>query len=43
MLFRSIIKNFKDIGITPPVFISANVDGGDKHNDKLRAEYKGRV
>ena len=42
-LTAEIIKNFKDRGITPPVFISANVDGGDEHNDKLKAKYKGRI
>ena len=30
-------------GITPPVFMSANLDGGDAHNAKLMERYKGRV
>lgn len=30
-------------GVTPPVLISANVDGGDEHNEKLRERYKGRI
>ncbi|MTI47121.1 sugar isomerase domain-containing protein [Sporosalibacterium faouarense] len=37
------INNFKEKGVTPPVFISANVDGGDQHNDALRAKYEGRI
>jgi uncharacterized phosphosugar-binding protein len=30
-------------GITPPVFISANVDGGDQHNERLLAQYRDRI
>jgi uncharacterized phosphosugar-binding protein len=30
-------------GITPPVWRSANIPGGDKYNAKLRAKYNGRV
>jgi len=30
-------------GITPPVFHSANVDGGDDHNKKLFEEYKDTI
>jgi uncharacterized phosphosugar-binding protein len=30
-------------GIAPPVFMSANLDGGDAHNAKLMERYKGRV
>lgn len=30
-------------GVTPPVWRSANVPGGDKYNEKLRAKYNGRV
>jgi len=29
--------------ITPPVFMSANLDGGDAHNAKLMERYRGRV
>lgn len=38
-----IINILKGKGIVPPVLISANVDGGDKHNDDLRAKYEGRI
>ena len=27
-------------GITPPIFFSANLDGGDEHNQKILKEYK---
>jgi uncharacterized phosphosugar-binding protein len=30
-------------GVTPPVYISANVPGGDEHNDELEARYVGRI
>jgi uncharacterized phosphosugar-binding protein len=30
-------------GITPPVFLSANVDGGDEHNRLLFEEYKDQI
>lgn len=30
-------------GETPPVLISANVDGGDAHNEELRRRYAGRI
>ena len=30
-------------GITPPVFMSANLDGGDEHNRKIFDEYKNNI
>ena len=30
-------------GITPPVFISSNVPGGDGHNERIMEEYKGQI
>lgn len=30
-------------GITPPVFMSANLDGGDAHNQKIFEEYKDNI
>ena len=27
-------------GLTPPVLISANVDGSDEHNEEILARYK---
>ena len=30
-------------GLTPPVFMSANLDGGDAHNARLLAENRDRV
>jgi len=34
------IQTLLDQGITPPVFISANVDGSDEHNAALMERYK---
>jgi|FaiFalFF_MnMetaG_3_1042247.scaffolds.fasta_scaffold03016_3 uncharacterized phosphosugar-binding protein len=30
-------------GIQPPVFLSANLEGGDEHNARLMSRYRGRV
>jgi uncharacterized phosphosugar-binding protein len=30
-------------GVTPPVYLSANIPGGDEHNDELEARYAGRL
>ena len=30
-------------GIVPPVFMSANLDGGDEHNRKIFEEYKDNI
>ncbi|MCJ8014189.1 SIS domain-containing protein [Paenibacillus sp. KQZ6P-2] len=30
-------------GITPPVFLSANLEGGDEHNQKLLEQYKQQI
>ncbi|MBA7492977.1 hypothetical protein ES702_03531 [subsurface metagenome] len=38
-----VIENLIKKGLTPPVFISANVDGGDEFNKKLLEEYKSRI
>ncbi|MEN6372476.1 MAG: SIS domain-containing protein [Armatimonadota bacterium] len=36
-------ENIAKMGVTPPVLISANLDGSDEYNDALRAKYKGRI
>ena len=30
-------------GVTPPVFMSGNIDGGDEHNKKVMAEHAGNI
>ena len=37
------IENLIKSGVRPPVFISANVDGGDEHNEGLLTKYINRV
>ena len=32
-----------EMGITPPVFVSSNVPGGDEHNAKLMREHSGQI
>ena len=42
-LLLQICACFLDAGITPPVFQSANVDGGGAYNAKLLEQYKDRI
>lgn len=42
-IIAQVIENLAKSGETPPVFISANVDGGDEHNEKLYSKYWGRI
>lgn len=37
------VGEFVERGIAPPVFLSANVDGGDAHNKKIMEEYKNQI
>jgi uncharacterized phosphosugar-binding protein len=32
-----------EAGRTPPIYLSANIPGGDEHNDALEARYAGRI
>ena len=38
-----VIENLLSRGIVPPVFVSANLDGGDAHNQRILTEYADRV
>jgi uncharacterized phosphosugar-binding protein len=38
-----IIARLMDRGIEPPVYISANMPGGDEHNERLLAQYADRI
>lgn len=42
LLTAEIIGHYLNAGKTPPVYISANVDGGDEHNSKLQQLYSHR-
>ena len=37
------MKNLVEGGIVPPVFMSANLDGGDEHNARIFKEYKDNI
>ena len=42
-LVLEVIKLSEEEGITPPIFQSANISGGDSHNEKLVKEYQERI
>ncbi len=42
MVIEAVEKMIAD-GIVPPVFMSANIDGGDEHNAKIFKEYKDNI
>lgn len=43
MVVAETIARLLDRGEDPPVYLSANVPGGDDHNDRYRAQYEGRI
>ena len=42
-IILEVINLFIKNNITPPIYMSANIEGGDKHNEKIYEEYKNRV
>ena len=42
-LVCGIVELFLAAGLAPPVYLSANVPGGDEHNLELEAKYRGRI
>lgn len=38
-----VVELFLESGLTPPVYRSANLPGGDEHNRRLEAKYRGRI
>ncbi|PZF80420.1 sugar isomerase domain-containing protein [Jiangella anatolica] len=43
LLMAEVVRRLIDAGVTPPVYLSANVPGGDVHNDGLLQQYAGRI
>ncbi|KWW13062.1 MULTISPECIES: SIS domain-containing protein [Peribacillus] len=43
MIFTQVIETIIDSGVTPPVFLSSNIEGADEHNQRLIAKYKTRI
>lgn len=40
MIMAQTVENLVKRGLTPPVFLSANVEGGDEHNKQVFAKYQ---
>lgn len=38
-----VVERFVAQGLPPPVYLSANLPGGDEHNRRLEAKYRGRI
>ncbi|MFC9694809.1 SIS domain-containing protein [Kribbella sp. NPDC056951] len=43
MLVAEVLRRLTAAGETPPVYLSANIPGGDEHNNALEAQYAGRI
>jgi uncharacterized phosphosugar-binding protein len=43
MITIEVVRRIIDAGQTPPVYLSANIPGGDEHNHELEARYAGRI
>jgi uncharacterized phosphosugar-binding protein len=43
LLVAEVLRRMTDAGETPPVYLSANIPGGDEHNHALEARYAGRI
>ena len=43
MMVAETLVRLVDRGVTPPVYLSANIPEGDAHNDALEARYSGRL
>ncbi|MQM27851.1 SIS domain-containing protein [Glycomyces albidus] len=43
MVVGEAVQRLIDAGHTPPVYLSANIPGGDEHNLSLEARYAGRI
>ncbi|MEV4263163.1 SIS domain-containing protein [Kribbella sp. NPDC049584] len=43
MMVAEVLRRMTEAGETPPVYLSANIPGGDEHNHALEAKYAGRI
>lgn len=43
LLTIGVAERLAATGVTPPVYISANIPGGDEHNHALEDRYRGRI
>jgi uncharacterized phosphosugar-binding protein len=42
-LTSGVVERFLAEGLSPPVYMSANLPGGDEHNRRLEEQYRGRI
>ena len=42
-LFSGVVERYLSEGLSPPVYMSANLPGGDEHNRRLEERYRGRI
>ncbi|MEU3162714.1 SIS domain-containing protein [Streptosporangium sp. NPDC006930] len=43
MVVAEVVRDLSEAGLTPPIYRSANVTGGDEHNRALENRYAGRI
>lgn len=43
MVIAEVVRRYLEVGEQPPIYVSANVPGGDEHNRALEARYVGRI
>ena len=43
LLTLGVAQRIADGGDTPPIYLSANIPGGDEHNSRLEGAYRGRI
>jgi uncharacterized phosphosugar-binding protein len=43
LLTAEVVRRFHLVGEVPPIYLSANVPGGDEHNNALESRYAGRL
>ncbi|MFQ5846295.1 MAG: sugar isomerase domain-containing protein [Candidatus Methylomirabilales bacterium] len=42
-LICGVVERYRAEGLSPPVYMSANLPGGDEHNRRLEERYRGRI
>jgi len=42
-LLCQVVDRFLAHGLVPPIYLSANLPGGEEHNRKVEAQYRGRI
>lgn len=43
LMITEVIEELVQAGETPPIYLSANITGGDEHNQAMEARYAGRI